>query len=85
MPAGKRCSGTVVLHGDESYGADVQEFEVPVGSKRDGESALSAGEGLSVVADLEEPPVGDGEAEAALFAVAMSQGAAMWADVAVLG
>ena len=56
-----------------------------MGSKRDGESALSAGEGLSVVADLEEPPVGDGEAEAALFAVAMSQGAAMWADVAVLG
>ena len=71
VPAAKRCSGAVVLHGDESYGADVQEFEVPVGAKRDGESALPTGEGLSVVADCEKPPVGDGEAEAALFAVAM--------------
>ena len=87
VPAGKRCSGTVVLHGDQLYGAYVQEFEVAVGAKRDGESALSAGGGLSVVADLEEPSVGDGEAEAAaaVFAVVVSQGAAMWADVAVLG
>ena len=31
VPAVKWCSGAVVLHRDESYGADVQEFEVPGG------------------------------------------------------
>ena len=71
VPAGKRCSGAIVFHGDQLYGADVQEFEVPVGAKRDGESALAAGEGLPVVADLEESPVGDGEAEAVVFAGVM--------------
>ena len=54
-------------------------------AKPDGEAALPAGEGLSVVADCEKPPVGDGEAEAALFAGAVSQGAAMVLNVPVLG
>ena len=84
-PAVKRCSSAVVLHRDQSNGADVQEFEVLAGAQRNGETALLAGEGLALVADLKEPPVGDGQAEWSFFAGAVSQCTAMGADVPLLG
>ena len=64
LPALEWRTWAVVLHWNESYGADVQPFEGPARAQPDGETALSAGKGLAVAADLEEPPVCDRQAEA---------------------
>ena len=67
VPAVQRRTRPVVLYRHEPYGADVQPFERVDAAQPDGEVALAAGEGLVVVAHLEKPPVGDGQAELAML------------------
>ena len=74
----------VVLHRYESYGADVQPFEGPARAQPDGETALPAGEGLTVVVDFEKPSVGDRQAEAAVLAGPVCQRATVGTNVPLL-
>ena len=84
LPALEWRTWAVVLHWNESYGVDVQPFEGPARAQPDGETALSAGKGLAVAADLEEPPVCDRQAEATVLAGSVRQCAAMGTDVPLL-
>ena len=81
LPALEWRTWAVVLHRNESYGADVQPFEGPARARPDGETALPAGEGLTVVVDFEKPSVGDRQAEAAVLAGPVCQRATVRADV----
>ena len=56
-----------------------------MGAQAEREAALSAGERLTIVADLEKSPVGDGEAEPAMFTGTVRQRATMGTGVAVVG
>ena len=85
MPAVQRCAWSVVLDWDEPYGADVQKSQIPVAAQPDREATLATGEGLTVVADLEKPAVGDGQAAGLAFSGAVRQGTAVGTHVAALG
>ena len=67
MPAVQGCSWSVVLDRHEAYGADVQKPQVPVAAQPDREATLATGEGLVLVADLEEPAIRDRQTERPAF------------------
>ena len=84
-PLVQRRSWTVALRRNEPNGADVQPFQGRVSAQPDGETALTAGHGLAVFGDLEQPLVGDGKAELATLAGAVGHGTTMRTDIPMLG
>lgn len=59
VPALQWCSWPVVFDGHEPYGADIQKSQVLVAAQSERKAALATGEGLAIVADLEEPAIRD--------------------------
>ena len=85
MPAVQWGSWSVVVDRHEAYRADVQKSQVLVATEPDGEAALPTSKGMAVVADLEKPAVGDGQAERPVFGGAVCQGPPVETHVPMLG